>query len=56
MSYVKSNDCNQVMFCLMDELVNSENVARIIDAFIESLNLTNFKARTASREGKLSYD
>ena len=39
MPYVKTCDRNQMMFCSMDSFVDPESTARLIDAFVNSLDL-----------------
>ena len=39
MSYMPTFDRNQMMFCSWDALVDAESIARIIDAFVDSLVL-----------------
>ena len=39
MPYIKTFDRDQMMFCSWDSFVAPESTARIIDAFIDSLDL-----------------
>ena len=39
MPYVKTRDRNQMMFCSMDSFVDPESTARLIDAFVNSIDL-----------------
>lgn len=57
MPYIKSMNRHQMMMCTMDDFVDPESMARVIDAFIESLNLSEmgFKKATAAVEGRPSY-
>ena len=58
MSYVPTFDRNQMMFCSWDALVDAESIARIIDAFVDSLDLeeVGIKERKDREEGRPSYD
>ena len=38
MPYVSGFDRSQMMFCSWDTLVDEQSIARIIDAFVNSLN------------------
>ena len=42
MNYVKTFDRNQMMLTTWDSMVERESTARLIDAFVNSLNLTDF--------------
>lgn len=58
MRYVKGIDRDQVMMCSLDSLVDPESDARLIDAFVESLDLEGLaiiKSKAAS-EGRPAYD
>ena len=39
MSYIQSMDRKQIMMCTMDSFVDQESIARVIDVFVESLDL-----------------
>ena len=58
MSYVPTFDRNQMMFCSWDALVDAESIARIIDAFVDSLDLeeVGIRERKDREEGRPSYD
>ena len=58
MSYVPTFDRNQMMFCSWDALVDAESIARIIDAFVDSLDLEELgiRERKGREEGRPSYD
>ena len=58
MRYVKGLDRNQVMMCSLDSFVDEESDARIIDAFVDSLDLESLKITKskASSEGRPAYD
>lgn len=56
MPYVSTFNRNQMMFCSWDIFVEPESIARIIDAFVNSLDLTKYEVKEASREGRPLYD
>lgn len=56
MPYVKTRDRNQMMFCSMDSFVDPESTARLIDAFVNSLDLQKYGVKEAAREGRPLYD
>ena len=56
MPYIKTFDRNQMMFCSWDSFVDEQSIARIIDAFVNSLNLSDFGVKEASIEGRPAYD
>ena len=56
MPYVKTFDRDQLMMCSWDSLVDPESIARLIDAFVESLDLSIYEIKEASSEGRPSYD
>ena len=56
MPYVKTFDRDQFMMCSWDSLVDPESIARLIDAFVESLDLSRYRIKEASSEGRPSYD
>ena len=39
MPYIKTFDRNQMMFCSWDSFVDEQSIARLIDAFVNSLNV-----------------
>lgn len=57
MPYQKSLDRNQMMFYSLDSMVSPDSFARIIDTFIDSLDLKSmgFAKSTPAREGRPSY-
>ena len=57
MSYIQSMDRKQVMMCTMDSFVDQESIARVIDVFVESLDLDGlgFDRTGAAEEGRPSY-
>ena len=56
MPYVKTCDRNQMMFCSMDSFVDPESTARLIDAFVNSLDLQKYGVKEAATEGRPTYD
>lgn len=56
MPYVKTRDRNQMMFCSMDSFVDPESTARLIDAFVNSLDLQKYGVKEAAKEGRPTYD
>ena len=57
MPYQKSLDRNQMMFYSLDSMVSTDSFARIIDSFIDSLDLKSmgFAKSTPAKEGRPSY-
>lgn len=56
MPYVKAADRDQIMMCSLDSFVDTESVARIIDAFVESLDITSIITKEYSFNGRPPYD
>ena len=56
MPYIKTFDRDQMMFCSWDSFVDEHSIARIIDAFVNSLNLADYGVKEAAVEGRPSYD
>lgn len=56
MPYVKSADRDQMMMCSLDSFVEPESIARIIDAFVESLDMKSIITREYSFDGRPPYD
>lgn len=58
MRYVKGIDRNQIMLCTLDSFVDDESDARLIDAFVENLDLEalNITKSKAASEGRPAYD
>jgi len=56
MPYVRTFDRNQMMVTSWDGLVEKESIARIIDAFINSLDLQKFGVKEEAREGRPAYE
>lgn len=57
MPYIQTLDRNQMMMCSLDSFVDSESIARVIDAFVKGLDLETlgFEKAEASKEGRPSY-
>lgn len=58
MRYVKGLDRDQIMMCSLNSLVDDESDARLIDAFVDSLDLENLNITKskAAAEGRPAYD
>ncbi len=56
MPYVKTFDRNQMMICSMDSLVDPKSTARLIDTFVNSLNMKDYDVKEAASEGRPLYD
>lgn len=56
MPYVQTFDRTQMMMCSWDSFVNPESIARLIDAFVDSLDLKKYHVKEAAKEGRPSYD
>lgn len=58
MSYVKGIDRDQMMMCTLESFVDRESMVRVIDAFVENLDLekVGIKRAVAAREGRPAYD
>lgn len=56
MPYVSGFDRNQLMCCSWDAFVDKESIARIIDAFVEHLDIEKYGIRPVAAEGRPSYD
>lgn len=56
MPYISGFDRDQLMCCSWDEFVDKESIARIIDAFVNSLDISRYGVRTVSVEGRPAYD
>lgn len=56
MPYVSGFDRDQLMCCSWDAFVEEESIARIIDAFVEHLDIKKLGVKTAAIEGRPSYD
>ena len=56
MPYIKTFDRNQMMLCSWDSFVAPESTARLIDAFVNSLDLEMYGVKTVAMEGRPSYE
>lgn len=56
MHYVKSFDRNQMIMTTWDSMVDSESTARLIDAFVDSLDLSKYGIKEIASEGRPPYD
>lgn len=56
MPYVSTFDRTQMMMCSWDSFVAPESIARLIDAFVNSLDLVKYGVKEASKEGRPLYD
>lgn len=56
MDYVRGFDRDQMMVTTWDSMVDPDSTARLIDAFVDSLNLSDFGVKEMSREGRPPYD
>lgn len=58
MPYIEAMNRNQMMMCSMDSFVNPESIARVIDAFVEGLDLEElgFEKSQAAEEGRPGYN
>ena len=58
MPYIEAQDRNQMMMCSLDSMVDPESIARVIDRFVDGLDLRGMglKKAEAAAEGRPSYD
>ena len=56
MPYVSTFNRKQMMVCSWDSFVDQESIARLIDAFVNSLDLTKYHVKKAAKEGRPAYD
>lgn len=56
MPYVSTFNRNQMMMCSWDSFVDPESIARLIDAFVNSLDLTKYEVKEVAKEGRPAYD
>lgn len=56
MPYIKTFDRNQMMLCSWDSFVAPESTARLIDVFVNSLDLEMYGVKTVAMEGRPSYE
>jgi transposase len=55
MPYISTFDRQQLMVCSWDSMVDPESIARLIDAFVNSLDLKEIGVKEASKEGRPAY-
>ena len=56
MHYIKTFDRDQMMMTTWDSMVEPDSTARLIDAFVESLNLKDYGIKEIASEGRPPYD
>lgn len=56
MPYISTFNRNQMMFCSWDSFIEPESIARLIDAFVNSLDLIKYGVKEAAKEGRPPYD
>ena len=56
MHYIEAFDRNQMVLITWDDMVDSESMARLIDAFVNSLNLADYGKKERASEGRPPYD
>lgn len=56
MPYVSGFDRDQLMCCSWDAFVDKESIARIIDAFVNHLDIGKYGGKPVAAEGRPSYD
>lgn len=56
MHYVQAFDRNQMMMTTWDSMVEPDSTARLIDAFVDSLNLADYGIKELAAEGRPPYD
>lgn len=56
MHYIESFDRNQIMMTTWDSMVEPNSTARLIDAFVESFDLSDYDVKELASEGRPPYD
>ncbi len=56
MPYIQGFDRQQMMMCTWDSFVEPDSIARLIDAFVDSLDLTQYAVKEEADEGRPAYD
>lgn len=56
MPYIPGFDRNQMMMCSWDSFVEPDSIARLIDAFVDSLDLSDYGVKEMSLEGRPAYN
>lgn len=52
MPYISGFDREQLMYCSWDSFVDEESIARLIDAFVNSLDLKKYGVKAVAVEGR----
>lgn len=55
MQYISTFGRNLMMFCSWDSFIDPESIARLIDAFVDSLDLSEYGVKEAAKEGRPPY-
>ena len=57
MDFIKGNNCDQVTFSKLESLIEENNPVRLVNAFVEHLDLTQlgFLIKTIKTEGKTAF-
>jgi len=56
MDYVRGVDRDQMMMTTWDSMVDPDSTARLIDAFVDSLDLSDYGVKELASEGRPPYD
>ena len=56
MHYIESFDRNQMMMTTWDSMVDPESTARLIDAFVDHLDMSEYGVKELASEGRPPYD
>lgn len=56
MAYISGFDRTQMMFCSWDMMVDEESIARLIDAFVNSLDLSKYGVKGPAATGRPSFE
>ena len=56
MHYIESFDRNQMMMTTWDSMVDPESTARLIDAFVDNLDMSEYGVKELALEGRPPYD
>ena len=56
MHYIESFDRNQMMMTTWDSMVDYESTARLIDAFVDNLDMSEYGVKELATEGRPPYD
>ena len=57
MDFIKGNNCDQVTFSKLESLIEENNPVRLVNAFVEHLDLTQlgFLIKTIKTEGRPAF-